>query len=254
MAESFYEKLAADYDRVIRWERRMKVERPLFEALSEKYQWRTVLDTSCGTGHHLILFSQMGLEAWGSDASPEMVELARRNTAAAGLDIARHTFVCKWSELDSCIPTLFDAVLCIGNSLPYVMDIDQLSGSLRGLWSRVAINGVLILQFKNYAKLRATGQRFLPISSSPPPNEMIALRLYDYFPDHIDFNVIMLEREENGWGMRHQVTPLRTYSAEQIQKELEVIGGKVSVHGSLALDPYNESSSEDVVLVAQKTR
>jgi glycine/sarcosine N-methyltransferase len=253
MDTSFYQQLAADYDRVIPWEKRLKSERPWFEALWQRFGVRRVLDASCGTGRHLVLFAQMGLEVSGADASPEMVALARQNVAESGFDFADRIYAVHWSRLSEEVPGTFGAVLCVGNSLPYVTDLDELRRSLAGLWSKVAPDGILLVQFKNFPRLQLARQRFLPISSSSPPDETIALRMYDYHPDKIDFNVILLRREPNGgWGMRHQVTPLRPYRADEIRSELTQLGASTDLYGSLSLQEFDPDSSEDVVLVCRR--
>lgn len=251
MDDDFYKQLAADYDRVIPWEKRLRNERPWFEALWKRFGVTRVLDASCGTGRHLALFAQMGLEVVGADGSGEMVELARRNVKDLGFEVP--VYECQWKQIDSAVPGQYPAVLCIGNSLPYVTQLDSLRSSLAGLWSKVAPGGFLLLQFKNFVKLQTSQQRFLPLSSSDTPCETVALRLYDYLPDHIDFNVILLQRQPGAeWTMRHQVTQLRPYCAEEIQRELEALQASVELNGDLALRPFDLASSEDVVLLAQR--
>jgi glycine/sarcosine N-methyltransferase len=251
---SFYDDLAADYDRMIRWDRRLKQERPQFEALWRRYGVRTVLDAACGTGHHIAMFADMGLEVAGTDAAFQMVEAARRTTRAAGMVRDDRIRCCRWSELSAVMPGAFDAVLCIGNSLPYVLDPGELRQSVKGLWSRVAPGGILLIQFKNFEKLCATRQRFLPLSWSEPPHETVALRLYDYAPGRVDFNVILLDRTADGWVMRHRVTPLKPYLRSDIEPLLTGPGAEVGVYGGLNLDPFDPVNSEDLLLLARRTQ
>ena len=252
MAEDFYAELSADYDRMIRWERRLVRERPLFEVLWRRFHVNSVLDASCGTGHHLVLFRQMGLAVFGTDASHAMVKLARKTLEKA--ERARECTVLRshWDKLPEVVERTFDAVLCIGNSLPYVTETEALHDSLRGLWSRVGEKGILLLQFKNFWKLRKENQRFLPLSWDPENPDSVAIRLYDYGEDRIDFNVILLDRKREGWTMRHQVAPLRPYGAGDVTPLLARLGAQVSAHGSLGLEDFDPDSSEDIVLLARR--
>ncbi len=50
---------------------------PLVVSLLEPRPGDRVLDIGCGTGNHLIMFSKMGLDVSGVDASPQMLESAR---------------------------------------------------------------------------------------------------------------------------------------------------------------------------------
>lgn len=250
MPKDFYADLAADYDRMIRWERRLQVERPQFEALIERFGIRSVLDASCGSGHHLVLLASMGMEVEGSDASAAMVELARETTRKAGLDLSEKIRCIFWSNLPGDLPCTFDAVLCIGNSLPYVMNPKHMAESVRGLWSRVGPGGVLVIQYKNFEKLIAARERFLPLSWMHEPHESVAIRMYDYLPDHIDFNVLLLDRTDGEWTLRHHATQLMPYSPPEVVEVLERAGASTSLHGSLGLDPFDPAESDDVVILA----
>ncbi len=227
------------------------MEKPQFQALFDRFGVRSVLDASCGTGHHLRLFASMGIDVGGADISPAMVELARENTRKAGYSI--EVSVSSWAELPEKVSRRFDAVLCIGNSLPYVIDEGDLRKSLRGLWSCVKDGGILLVQFKNFEKLRRAGERFLPIVSTEGPHETVGLRMYDYYPDKIDFHVILLEKIDREWRMRRHVTPLKPYASEDIVAPLHGLGVTVNVYGSLGLGPFVVEESPDVVIVAQHT-
>lgn len=263
MTTDFYADVAADYDRMIRWERRLTVERPQFEALVKRHGIRSALDASCGSGHHLVLLASMGVAVEGSDASAAMIALARETVRKAGLSLDDSLHSLRWDELPAAIPRRFDAVFCIGNSLPYVMDPDDMAASVRGLWSRVADRGILATQYKNFEKLIASRERFLPLSSAryassgeggadPTPRETVALRMYDYHPDRIDFNVVLLDKRGDDWTMRHHVTPLRPYKPGEVAGVLEAEGASVSLHGSLGLEPFVAAESGDVVILAAR--
>ena len=125
--------------------------------------------------------------------------------------------------------------------------------SLEGLWSRVAPGGILLVQFKNFEKLVAERQRFLHLSWSQPPDESIAVRLYDYHPDRVDFNVILLTRHGAEWHLRHQVTALQPYRADDVSIPLRELGAEVSVFGGLALDGFDTATSEDVLVLGVRS-
>ena len=252
MSDLFYDNLASDYDRIIRWERRLKVEKPWFQALWDRFNVRSVLDAACGTGRHLTMFLNDGLDAVGSDESAEMIAHAAEVLRQAGHDPAGRLFTAPWTELGEVIDRRFDAVLCIGNSLPYVLDINVFHASLHALWERRTPEGVVVVQFKNFEKLIAEKQRFLPLQATSGPVESLAVRMYDYHPDHIDFNVLMLEKKEGEWTMRHRVTPLKPYHAEDAASCFKALGAQVEVYGSLAMAPYDRLKSDDVVVLARK--
>lgn len=262
MPDTFYDTLAPIYDRMIRWESRLKFETPLFADLWKQHGTRRVLDAACGSGHHLVMFQGQGLDVTGADASGAMLDLARQQTEALPEAQRPGLLHAPWQALPGKIATPFDAVLCIGNSLPYVTDPDQLAQSLRGLWSCVAPGGFLLIQFKNFAKMRAGGEQFLPLSTGTDPvtgRETLCLRIYEWHENTVDFKVVLLRREgdapaddKSAWTMDHWTTPLAAYEPTAVTAPLEAMGATVDLFGSLAMDPFQPDASPDVVICAQR--
>ena len=72
-----------------------------------------ILDIGCGTGHHLIHLAPWISEGVGIDFATRMIERARANTVAAGIDHVRYA-VTEASMLDRNNPGQFDLALFIG--------------------------------------------------------------------------------------------------------------------------------------------
>jgi glycine/sarcosine N-methyltransferase len=244
MTEDFYAQIAPIYDRMIRWESRLEAERPWFEALWRHGRGvRTVLDAACGSGAHLALFAEQGLDATGSDGSEAMLDLARSRLGPEGVfpgPKAPRLIHSTWAELPQRLSETFDAVLCLGNSIPYVIGSDGVREATQGLWSCVGPGGFALIQFKNFARLRHLGERFLPTTSFTDPEtgiEHLCLRQYDWKPEGVDFMVVLLSRQcsdrATGWDLSHWITPLATYGAEGVAAPLRALGAEVEVCGSV---------------------
>jgi ubiquinone/menaquinone biosynthesis C-methylase UbiE len=61
-----------------------------FRSLFADHGVKTVLDCACGAGHELIIFKQLGSRPTGSDLSPAMLDLAKKNLTKAGVDLPLH--------------------------------------------------------------------------------------------------------------------------------------------------------------------
>jgi ubiquinone/menaquinone biosynthesis C-methylase UbiE len=81
----FYDRFADKYDVMIS-DRRYVAEMPFFNNILRKYKVKSILDCSCGTGFHVIRFSELGFEATGCDISDEMLKKAKRNAASSAVD------------------------------------------------------------------------------------------------------------------------------------------------------------------------
>jgi SAM-dependent methyltransferase len=97
---------------------------------------RTLLDVACGTGAHLA-----GLRQWydveGVDASPAMLEVARRRLRDVPLHVA------DMRDLD--LGRTFDAVTCLFSSIGYITEPSELQPTIARLAAHVGPGGVLIL-------------------------------------------------------------------------------------------------------------
>ncbi len=110
------------FDVMTDWDARLAAEGPFLAAVLSEAGVRTVLDAACGSGGHALWLAQHGYRVAGADVSPVMIDLARRKAADAGLDIPFSV-----ADLTNLQPanlppsTAFDAVLCLGNSLPHLL-------------------------------------------------------------------------------------------------------------------------------------
>ncbi len=134
----FYDTLAPMFDVMTDWEARLASEGPFLKSILEEAGAKRVLDAACGSGGHALWLARQGYDVMGADVSPVMIALARQKAAAAGLDVP---FVVAFpiSNLLPMSPTRqppldhFDAVLCLGNSLPHLLTQDDLVAALRGM-------------------------------------------------------------------------------------------------------------------------
>jgi len=61
-----------------------------FTKLIEDYGIQKVLDCACGPGNELIMLHSLGCDVTGSDISPSMLQLAKKNLTQANIDIPLH--------------------------------------------------------------------------------------------------------------------------------------------------------------------
>lgn len=258
MPPDFYNDLAPIYDRMIPWDRRLAREAPWFEELWRRTGARRVLDASTGSGGHLPLFVHQGLQVTAADASASMLALARRRVEALPEDRRPRIVQASWHELPDVLGgEQFDVVLCLGNSLPYVTETDDLERALAGMYACIVPGGVLLLQYRNFLRHRIGGERLLPTTfhGAPDGSEDIVVRVYDWHEKTVDFNVLDLHREPGGqWTLVQHVTPLRLWSADVIIGELCGLGAHVRLFGSLGLDPFSPEASDDIVLWATRPK
>jgi len=255
-----YDKLASIYDYFVNWESRLAYELPFLEhqlrTLGQDSSQIRVMDTACGTGHHAIALAKLGFQVSGSDLFPEMVSLADANAKAAGEQVSFRTagFGRISDTFDQ--PGEFDAVLCLGNSLPHVDSNQDLKKTLRDFKDLLRSGGIFILQMRNFDLVMGEKKRWMePQSVKDGATEWLFLRFYDFEDDgKIQFTILSLQRKVNSpWQTQLTSTHLLPIHSEQLKTELGALGFRdIQLFGNLAAKPYNAESSGDLVLVATK--
>jgi SAM-dependent methyltransferase len=100
-----------------------KVYKPKFinelSDLLKKYNVHDILECGCGDGYVLYGLAKKGFNGIGIDGNHEMISLASKNNHP---NISYREM--NWLEIGR-IPGLFDAVICRGNSLSYVVSWNE---------------------------------------------------------------------------------------------------------------------------------
>jgi glycine/sarcosine N-methyltransferase len=246
-----YDALAADYDRFVNWKGRLTHELPFFESLFEGQGVRRVLDAACGTGHHAIALAQRGYEVTGTDLSTAMIERARQNADAQG--VAATFAVAGLGELSS-LGQMFDAALCLGNSLPHVLSAGAVDRALADLAGVLRPQGLLVIQNRNFDRVWAEQERFMPPQSTQDASgEWIFVRFYDFHQDTVTFNMLRLRRTETGWAQDVESTELRPIFSKDLAQSLSVSGfDPVVFYGSYDGSIFDAEQSGDLIAVARR--
>jgi SAM-dependent methyltransferase len=265
-AQGFYDVLGQDYDLMMSWEERLAREEAFFRRVFDESGARRVLDAACGTGMHAIAFARSGRDCTGADLSPVMVEKARANARDAGVPVRFE--VAGFGELTRRIRGSFDAVTCVGNSLPHLLDDASLRLCLSDFAGLLKPGGILVIQNRNYDRLLRERQRFMPLASrTDGEGETLFLRITDYAPaaaeggisagtgadESIDFTLVMLKRRSGVWSQTVQSTPLRALRRSTLESELARTGfSSVRVYGSYGFLDFDAPGTNDLVAIAVK--
>lgn len=141
MDEKPYVRFAEVYDRVMRpvgyemWA-------DYIEELAGLYgrRPRRILDLACGTGNSSLPFARRGYEVTGIDGSPEMLAIARKKAAEAGLPV-------KFIQGDMrsfTLPEPVDLVVCLFDSINYLLDPADVARAARSVLEALAPDGLFV--------------------------------------------------------------------------------------------------------------
>jgi len=251
-----YEDFSADYDRFVDWAGRLRFEMPFLEAQLSSAGTGTgarVLDAACGTGQHVLALVGRGFAAAGADLSPAMIEKARQNAAQAGL-WARFEAVGFGALAQTFGQYSFNALLCLGNSLPHLLSPGALQDALLDFSRVLAPGGLLILQNRNFDAVMRSRQRWMePQAQREADREWLFLRFYDFEADGlITFNILSLRREgDKPWTQQVHTTRLRPLLHAELVAALDAAGfDGVETFGSLGGEAFDVERSGNLVIKA----
>lgn len=242
----FYEDFIEKYDSLISWENRFKREHKFFDTLFQKHKVKSVLDCACGTGQHVVMFNQTGLKAKGSDLSPAMIDKAKINAKERGVSAVFE--ISDFRNLSTVFKEKFDAVICVGNSLPHLLNDSDLKKALDEMSKVLNPNGLLILQQRNYDMLAGQKKRFFPMAVRD--NEVFFYVL-DYLSDKIVFNVVNLETKTKKFKVyKTDYNPLKKGKLVEL---LEESGFKdFEFYGDYDFNKFDLEKGNDLIVICKK--
>jgi SAM-dependent methyltransferase len=255
-ARDFYDALGDDYDLMVSWEERLRREEPFFAAVFAEHGVRRVLDVACGTGMHAITFARGGRQVAAADLSAEMIARARAHAREAGVDVT--WAVAAFGGLAAAFPDrlgAFDALTCLGNSLPHLDDDAALDAALSDMARMLRPGGILVAQDRNYDRVLAERVRFMPLTTrGAPGDETLFLRITDFLGgDRLAFTILTLRGADGAWTCDARTTALRGLERATLERALARAGfTALACHGSYAPAPFGAPGTGDLIVVAVK--
>lgn len=253
-----YDTFSTDYDRFVHWSGRLTYELPFIKqqlgAISIAGQPCQVFDAACGTGVHAIALAQAGFAVAGADLSAGMIERARENAREAG--VAVDLRVAGFGQLAQTFQDPFDALLCLGNSLPHLLSLAQLADALQDFAACLRPGGLVLIQNRNFDAVLLEQERWMePQSHREGDREWVFLRFYDYNPDGlITFNIVNLTRQgSTGW--QQSITSTRIYPMRHAEvKDALIAGGfdDVQAFGNMSGNSFIAEKSGNLVITARR--
>ena len=246
--EEFYDLLAPNYDALTSFEKRFVQEKPVFQALIDRFHFRSALDAGCGSGFHSVLLSQLGVSVVGVDVSSEMLRLAEEHARAHNVRLK--TLQGSFQNLGRLIKERFASVFVMGNSLAHILSSTELEKALRSFATILEPHGMLLIQILNYERIFARREH---IQSEKQAGDKTFVRSYDYDDAGILFNILTRERKNVTVEEKIQTIRLRPVFRVELVKLLEQVGfNEINLFGGISLVPFDAGNSKDLVVLATK--
>lgn len=243
--KDLYEKFAFDYDEFGRIGDYLGDEQTFLETLFSQHSTRTVLDCACGTGQHLLMLSEMGLDVSGSDYSASMLKVAAANLNAHGKTIP--LCQCDFRYLERAHKQTFDAILCLTTALPHLHTDEDLVTALTSMKNRLNENGLLVLT-----------QGTTPYTLALPAIEVVVNRMdfsrifvKDRDDNFLTIHVLDLFHSKTRTENNQYDIVYRILFDDDYRRLLSAAGFQnIQIYGSYVRETYDETSRR-LIVVAQ---
>ena len=150
----------------------------------------------------------------------------------------------------------FDALICLGNSLPHLTSEGEIRQALADFNACLRPGGLLILQNRNFDAVMAKKERWIgPQSRRDGDREWLFLRFYDFDADGlITFNIVRLNRQgESPWAQTISTVRLYPLLKAQLDILLKESGfTDLRYYGIMNETAFDPANSENLVAVARK--
>ena len=254
LSAEFYDKFANKYDVMIS-EKRYDKHSLFFNSIFRKHNVKSILDCSCGTGKHVIKFTQLGFEAKGSDISIEMINKARKNAESLGLKV--DFFQADFKRLPDVFDRKFDCVVCVGNSLNHELEEKGILSALKSMFNVLSNEGIVIIQIRNLQKWVKERRRVFPVHYHKEPNgdRKIFLYVLDFYRTRVKFNVISILEFNEKPTFEVDSVDYRIVSARRLRELMTETGyNRLKIYGDFKFAMFSDEHSRDIIAVGTKYR
>jgi len=241
-----YQVLAGIYD-ILNPKEEVFDQKAFFESLVQQYSVDRVLDCACGTGWHLSMLHDMGLTAFGSDISPDMLAIAKMNLQGKYIPLKEGDF----RKLDYVWGDQFKMVLCLTTSLPHMLTEEDVLTALNSMYGRVADGGILVISNGITDSLLDAKTKFIPARINK--NDAFYF-VCEYDADKtMTFNILYVKKTDTGFDHTFTSTTYNAMRKSVLARAFEKTQFKnIQYYGEYDKSEYSEQLSTKLIVVAEK--
>ena len=240
----FYDDIASDYAEITDGDARAASAAAFVEWFCAGGEVRSAIDAATGTGVYAKALAARGATVLAADISQAMLDQAQRDAPE------NITWRCTpMQDLSAVADSPVDAILCMGNSLPHLLQDPDLAKTLTGFRKLLAPGGRCAIQLLNYGRVLDRSERIVGITRS---GDVEYVRFYDFLHTQVRFN--LLEIRGSGADITHTLhsTTLRPYRAEQLAAAMREFGfATVDLLDGATREPFDDDASDTVLIIAR---
>lgn len=252
---SAFDDISLAYDNTIDWESRLSREMPFLLSLIENTENPRVLDMACGSGRHSVALAASGADVTGIDASKSMIEAAKRHAENEGVDPT--LIIADMETIRTTVNGPFDLVICLGNSLALVNDIDILKQVVRDVFQILKEGGSLVVQVLNFEEIHWTGFRNFPMKTGKLSNgeEITFARLLEHSDYPLSSTLVMsaFRKQDGEWTSEVSTQKVLNLKHDKMKSILQETGfNSVEIYSDYARGSFEKMDDRSMVIHSVK--
>ncbi len=183
--------LVAFWDKFLDWEKRLAGEQGFFAEQLHSHQAQTIFDACAGSGFDSIQLSKAGFSVISNEIDLNFRAKAEENARLHNLSL-QFTPGYDWRTIPKELSERFDAVVCLGNSLTYLLDHKDQQCALENFCHLLHGDGPLIIDHRNYDYMLREKEHIL---QNPLQNFRYSRRFYYCGDEVVGYPVVITPSE-----------------------------------------------------------
>jgi glycine/sarcosine N-methyltransferase len=209
-----------------------------------------ILDVGCATGELALELAGKGYRVTGVDLDEKMIDAAKKKAQKAGL--STEFYAKDMAHLDFFSST-FDVILCLGNTLPHLGNIEEVYSFLQRANNMLSKGGILVLQAVNFDRMLRYKISKLPLLET---SNLLFHRNYHYIKSGRLISKIRFETrlsDKEGGVIYEGSETLLPLKSRQVKKAMAETGFyKGEFYGDENGNLYNSGTSKALIVAARK--
>ncbi|TFG98610.1 class I SAM-dependent methyltransferase [Candidatus Thorarchaeota archaeon] len=252
---SSFDDISLAYDNSIDWESRLKREMPFLLSLIERTKSPHVLDLACGSGRHSVSLANYGAEVIGIDSSKSMVQAAEIHAKEKG--VTPIFIVADMESIKATVEGPFDLIICLGNSLALVNDVDTLKQVVKDVFTLLKDGGSFVAQVLNFEEIHWTGFRNFPMKTGKLSNgeEITFARLFEHSDYPFSSTLVMsaFRKQEGAWTSEVSTQKVLNLKYDKMKSILqEASFSSVDIFSDYAKGSFEKKDDRSMVIHSMK--
>lgn len=241
-----YKILAKNYEALNPKEEIFK-QKDFFKKIIAKYSIKSCLDCACGSGWHLFLLNELGIQCSGSDASDEMLAMGKENLKDTAITLKKENF----RDLANSWTETFDMVICMTTAFNHMLEDNHAVQALNSMYSQLNKKGILVIHSGISDSLITQKPKLIPARIY----ENQAFYFFLEYPDEekIIFNILNVLKTEDSFNHFFDTMRLNALSQAKLERYFNRTKFKtVHYYGSLDFTGYDREKSSRLIAVAER--